>query len=183
MKSRRFRSGYRANASKLHRAVGDTLRDPASLFAGHRVYQEYPVKLIDTSFFSGAYKFDWVDLDLKLVVECHGAQHYVPTDFGGRGSKQAEENFAFVQASDFSKKSAALRAGWTYVVVPHWEQGLVSADYLWSKYLENFNNFRPEKASKKEESEYKIKEKAKAREYRRQQYLRAKEFKKKRGVT
>ena len=176
MKSHRFQTRYRANASKLHRAVGEALRDPTGFFAGHRTYQEYPVKRIDPSFFSGLYKFDWVDLDLRLVIECHGAQHYKKTDFGGRGPQQAEENFAFIQASDYSKKCAALRAGWTYIIVPYWEQDLVSPQYLWAKYQEDFNELLPETPSKKPESEYTLRKRAEAREYRKRQYIKAKEL-------
>lgn len=183
MKSHRFKSAYRAKASNLHKAVGDALRDPSGPFAGHRTYQEYPVNRVDPSFFSGAYKFDWVDLDAKLVIECHGKQHYEPTDFGGRGLKQAEENFAFIRASDESKKDAALRAGWTYVVIPYWDQALIDPGYLWSRYQYLFNSFQPEKPSKKPESEYSLRKKEEARAYRRKQYLRAKELKnQKRGV-
>lgn len=177
MKSHRFHTGYRTNASKLHRIVGDSLRDSTGPFAGHRVYQEYPVNKVNSSFFSGAYKFDWVDLDLRLVIECHGKQHYEATNFGGGNFKKAEENFAFIRASDASKRDAAINAGWTYIIVPYWDIAIVSPGYLWCKYQYCLNTFRPEKPSKKPESEYNLRMKERAREYRKQQYCKAKELK------
>ena len=172
MKSHRFRTEYRAKASKLHKVVGDILRDPTGYFAGHRVYQEYPVSKVNPSCENNRLHFDWVDLDLRLVVECHGEQHYKPQSFGG-----GDSDFVALQERDYTKMQYAISAGYTYIVIPYYLQGSVTGRYLWDLYLEKHNDLPIEKPSKNIESEYKLKEKERAREYRKQRYLKVKELK------
>ena len=40
----------------------------------------------------------------KIVIECQGAQHFIPTDFGGRGFEAAEKHFKYVVENDKKKK-------------------------------------------------------------------------------
>jgi len=108
MKSRRLSHAYRKNASRLHRAVGDALLNKESPFKNYKVYQEYPVNRINPDYQDGRHKFDWVILDLRLVIEVHGEQHFKPVDFGGEGSDKAEENWRDTQFRDTKKKRAAV---------------------------------------------------------------------------
>lgn len=186
MKTRRFKYGYRKSSSKLHRKVGEALRKEGGIFANFKTYQEYPVNRINKDFFSGAYKFDWVVLDLFLVIEAHGQQHYQPIDFGGQGEKTARENFAFIQASDYSKKMAAINAGFTYIEIPYFDYDIITEDYIWQKYKENFND--KEISSKEQDTSdleegYKSQLQKKAKKYRQEQYKKQKEFFKALGRT
>ena len=170
MKQRRFRRSYRQTASALHRVVGRALRFEGGPFESHKIYQEYPVDKIDVTFSNSRRKFDWVVLDLKLVIECHGRQHYedVP-HFGVSYQDQA--------VIDCQKQFAAITAGFTYIVVPYYEQGFVTPEYLWDKYQEYYNDTPPPKVAKKQESEYDIQKKEKAREYRKARYQKLKRLK------
>ena len=100
MKTSRFKYGYRRSASKLHKKTGDLLRE---MFPSMRIYQEYPVNKINSSYNTGRHKFDWVILDLKAVIECHGAQHYQVCTFGGDQDK-AIDQFRDIQYRDKKKK-------------------------------------------------------------------------------
>ena len=80
MKTRRFKKEYRKSSSALHREMGECLRNSA-IFKNYQIYQEYPVSLINKSFINKRCHFDWVIPDLYLVIELHGKQHEIPTDF------------------------------------------------------------------------------------------------------
>jgi len=149
MKQHRFRRGYRKSASKLHRAVGDALLSEDSPFRTYRVYQEYPLhkivgsnrKILDLSnTFNtrlNALLFDWVILDLQLVIEAHGEQHYKPVDFGGEGEEKAEENFLQQIHRDKLKEELAKEAGFVYLSISYTEIDQLLTDgpsYLWKRY-------------------------------------------------
>lgn len=142
MKNRRFNFGYRKSASKLHRAVGDCIRS-SEVLSGFNVYQEYPVNKIDPSYHSGREKFDWVLSTIKVVIECHGLQHYKPVTFGS-GSKEAHESFSDQIIRDTLKKDAAIRMGYTYVVVPHTDENKITEEYLLNLIKENENKTAPQ---------------------------------------
>jgi hypothetical protein len=117
MKNSRFQFEYRASASKLHRAVGEILRN-SDIFANYEIYQEYPVDRVNENYNDSSHHFDWVIPKLFLVLECHGKQHYVATAFDGDLEK-ASENFRSLKERDEAKKLAALRANYNYVVIPY----------------------------------------------------------------
>lgn len=170
MKQRRFRRSFRQSSSALHKVVGRALRFESGPFESHKIYQEYPVNKVDVTFGNPRSKFDWVVLDLKLVIECHGRQHY--EEVPHFGVSLADQRYA-----DICKKTAAKQAGFTYIVVPYYEQGEVTPEYLWDKYQESYNNTPPPRVAKKTESEYDIQRKEKARKYRKAQYQRLKRLK------
>ena len=127
MKTRRLQYSYRDSASKLHRAVGEALRD--SVFANFRLYQEYPVNRINPDFPDGRCKFDWVILDLKIVLECHGTQHYICTHFGGDVEKSIVA-FEKLKQRDEAKKEAALSVGFSYIVIPYSDLKNIDPAYI-----------------------------------------------------
>jgi len=129
MKNSRFRHSYRKSASALHRKVGDTLRE-SEIFKHHEVYQEYPVNKVAKDYPHGSHHFDWVIPALKVIIECHGAQHYRPVAFDGN-KEEAQKRFERGQERDRQKMASAQAAGWTYIVVPYTDEKKVDDTYLY----------------------------------------------------
>lgn len=118
-------------ASSGHQFIGKLLAQPP--FLAYRIRQEYPVQLINPSWHSGRHKFDWVILDLKLVIEVHGAQHSQPVRWSNDISQ--DEAIAALenrQRVDWQKQRAAEEAGWGYIAIPQTliDQGQVTRDWL-----------------------------------------------------
>jgi hypothetical protein len=132
-KSSRRKQSYRKNASKLHQAIGDLLR-LSKLFSSYRIYQEYPVNLVDPTFHSGKERYDWVILDLQVAIEAHGKQHYEPSTFGGITKEEAESKFRRQIYQDNIKHEAAIKAGWKYIIFRYDEE--ITEESLLNK-LEN----------------------------------------------
>jgi hypothetical protein len=130
-KDSRFKFAYRKNASKLHRAVGDVLRTDKH-WKMWKAFQEYPVNKVNPAYSFGSHRFDWVIPSMKIVIECHGKQHYQVCDFGG-GAEQAIEDFRGTKSRDHSKQMAALAAGWRYIVIPYTLEKKVTGDLLFDK--------------------------------------------------
>lgn len=129
MKNNRFKHSYRKSASALHRKVGETLRD-SEIFKHHEIYQEYPVNRVAKDYPHGSHHFDWVIPALKVIIECHGAQHYHPVAFDG-DQEAAEKRFEEGQERDRQKMASAQATGWAYVIVPYTDQKKVDATYLY----------------------------------------------------
>jgi hypothetical protein len=178
MKSSRFQYEYRENASKLHRAVGDALRKPGGCFSRFKIYQEYPVNKINKNYPNGRHKFDWVVLDLALVIECHGEQHYQDVCFGGISLEEAHHRRMEATERDNTKQIAALEVGFTYMVVPYWEWKKVDDSYLYMMYSSNCDDgsVTTSHTYPPDHTEYREKQLERAREYRRQRYRRQKEW-------
>lgn len=118
------------NASKLHKHVGELL-DNCSMFKNFEIRQEYRVKAVNPDFESNREKFDWVVLGMKVVIECHGRQHYEPTRFGGPEDEQKKlRDFRALQQRDEAKRKAAEDAGWVYIVVSYKEEKITEEELL-----------------------------------------------------
>jgi len=177
MKTRRLQYAYRSTASKLHKAVGDILR--SSTFSGYRIFQEYPVNRINPNFSDGRCKFDWVILDLKIVLEVMGEQHFKEICFGGDPEKSVG-SLARIKHRDEAKKEAALLAGFIYITVPYWDVKKINEVYLL-----NLISAAPEALSitttpleKPLSTEYQKVAKERARVFRKEQYAKAKAYRK-----
>jgi len=109
-----LRNIYRSNASKAHKNLGE-LFETTEYFANMRIYQEYPVERVYPYYNSGREKFDWVILDLQVVCELHGEQHYRPVRFGGITQEEADQRFEDQKIRDAAKKRATWAAGFSYV--------------------------------------------------------------------
>lgn len=109
------------NASALHKHVGKLLVTIPAL-NGYEIRQEYSIKKIDPEYHNGREKFDWAILEAKIIVECHGEQHYQPVCFGGIGEDEAKRNLVSLQARDEEKRQVAQNMGWAYVVIKYNEQ-------------------------------------------------------------
>lgn len=128
MKTSRFRHSYRQSASKLHKAVGEILRN-SEVFGDFEVYQEYPVNRVNKNYPDGRHHFDWVIPKLGIVVEAHGEQHFHAVAWDGDVEK-AELAFREGQARDKAKKEAALEAGYLYVMVPYKALNSLDIQYI-----------------------------------------------------
>ena len=117
MKNTRFQYEYRKSASKLHQTVGNCLRS-SIIFSKQEIYQEYPVNRVNKSYSESSHHFDWVIPKLKIVIECHGKQHYSPVAFDGNYDT-AVENFKALKSRDKAKKEAALAAGFSYIEISY----------------------------------------------------------------
>lgn len=128
MKSSRFQHEYRQNASKGHKKIGELLR--SGPFAGFKIYQEYPVQKVNKTFKDGRCHFDWVILDLQVVIEVHGEQHYKSVRWGNITEEEAQENLRATKYRDSIKEDAAIQAGFGYVVVKHDELEKITTEQL-----------------------------------------------------
>jgi hypothetical protein len=188
VKDSRRKKAYRKNASKLHKAVGNMLH-ASPIFSNYRIYQEYPVNMVSPYFDSGREKFDWVIMDLMVVIECHGQQHYKPVRFGGMSQEEAEVKFVQQIRRDMAKKDAARKAGWTYVVFKYDED--VDVNSLMAKITAQDNVAEDrgvsgqdrnvvsqqvkQKKKPKQNEDYHKEQLKRAREYRKQRYRKQKE--------
>lgn len=164
---------YNKNASKLHKKVGDILY--SGIWSAHKIEQEYPVYKVNPEYINKRSRFDWVVVDLKIVIECHGRQHYELSSFGGN----LEDTSLYSQKSkDLKKELAAKDANFTYIVISYKEYDSLSMDLIYNKYRECLNTIEITKEAPKEDSDYFKKLKEKAKNYRKKQYLKAKESKK-----
>jgi len=140
MKTKRFQYSYKENASRLHKKIGEVLRNKNSVFAPFKIYQEYPVSKINTSYKNNRHKFDWVILDLFIVIEGMGEQHTKPSTFGGISKEQAEENFIDQKYRDTVKMDAAIEAGFTYLSIPYTDLDNINDNYILDLYNKHKNN-------------------------------------------
>ena len=123
-KNSKIPSNFAKNASKLHKRILDLVTCEDSPYKFYTVRQEYRVSEINPDFKSNREKFDIVILELQLVIECHGKQHYRHVCFGGISEEEAKRIFKKQQQRDEKKKSAAIEAGWAYVVVSYKESAI-----------------------------------------------------------
>jgi hypothetical protein len=124
-----------ANASKLHKRVGELLTSDKSPYRFYEVRQEHPVSKVNELYHTNREKFDWVILGLKVVIEVHGEQHRRPICFGGVTMDEAERNFKKRQRVDEEKRLAAEEAGWAYIVIWYTEKD-IDLDTLTSRIIE-----------------------------------------------
>jgi hypothetical protein len=175
MKSSRFQWAYRESASSLHRAVGETLRN-STMFSNYQIYQEYPVNRVSPDYPESSHHFDWVVMDVFVVIECHGKQHYEAVDFSGKAEDGGIGALQSTRRRDNKKKQAAIEAGFTYIEIPYTDEKLITEEYIWGLYQENLNETELRRDQPiQEEDPYHTRRLEAAREYRKQAYRRAKE--------
>jgi very-short-patch-repair endonuclease len=133
MKVKRFQYEFRENASKGHKRVGNLLRN--GQLQNWRIYQEYPVKQLFPEYYNGQHKYDWVILDLQIIIEIHGEQHYYVVDFGKEGQDKARERFRKGKERDNNKRRIALQNEWKYIEIPYWEVDKITEEELLEKIL------------------------------------------------
>ena len=177
MKRSRFQHEYRKSASSLHRKVGECLRN-SDLFNLYQIYQEYPVCRVNKDYTNTSHHYDWVIPDLFLVIEVHGQQHYVPTDFSGKQEDGGIMEFHRLRARDQAKRNACIDAGWTYIELAEGDLVSLTDQKLYDAYKANKTEERihePMESIQEEAEDPRHRDTlARAREYRKAQYERAK---------
>ena len=116
-----------ANASKLHKHIGELLTS-STVLKNYEIRQEYRVSDVNPTYKSNREKFDWVILGLKVIIEIHGEQHYGPVCFGGIDISEAKRFYRKTLERDAAKRQAAQGAGWTYLVVKYTEKSLTGEE-------------------------------------------------------
>ena len=175
-KSSRFKHQYSKNASKLHKSVGEAIRSHP-LLKHYISYQEYPVSRVNPSYKNNCHLFDWVIPDLKIVLECHGIQHYKHVPF----FHKTKTAYLDQLKRDKEKKDAAEEIGWTYFVVKYDEE--LDVNELLDASIANTMPLKtPERSVKTLKNKTNTMtqvQKEKAREWRRKKYKESKEYFKK----
>jgi hypothetical protein len=140
VKNQRFQFEYKSSASKLHKKIGETLRTSSS-FKNYRIYQEYPVSKINPNCLNNRLHFDWVVLDLKLIIEGMGKQHFEIVDFSGKEEDKGYSKFQDLIYRDKLKRKFAEEAGWNYITISHEEEKTLTDDLITAKYMKcNYGN-------------------------------------------
>lgn len=124
MSCKRLKYNYRNSASKLHKAVGDALRNHP-MVKSLRSFQEYPIP-------HTPYHVDWYIADLNMAIECHGEQHAYPVAFDGDEDK-AKRAFELQKERDAKKKRLCEEQGWKYMVI--WYNDDLEANSIVKKLL------------------------------------------------
>lgn len=107
-------------------------------------------------------------MELKVVIEVHGQQHYMPVCFGGISKEEATKRYHDQVERDLEKKAAAEEAGWTYIAVRY--DDVLDVDKLVDLAIKNSAPIIPGKkksfgkSDEQKEFERSIKEKQKASE-------------------
>src|SRR3990167_4936693 len=98
--------------SRGHLHIGNLLSQ-----LNFKAVEEYSVQKVDpTSKIRGWY--DWVLLDIKVVIEIQGAQHEIATSYTG-DVEEAVSNLWNNRLRDRAKQLAADNAGWGYLAIPY----------------------------------------------------------------
>lgn len=190
MKNRRFQHKYRDSASNLHKKVGEILRTTEA-FKHHKVYQEYPVSKINENYPDDSHHFDWVIPDIKVIIECHGKQHYEIIKFGDEEVWDTIQRFRDGRKRDEAKKQAAIEAGYAYVIVDYTEEKELTGTILLAKIYGSRCTLPPDSDEVKTEKKKSVQQRRKeyldspehkeqldrAREYRKQRYEQLKKLK------
>jgi len=106
MSVKRFKTEFRASASKAHKQLGKLLRS-ILILRKLRTYQEYPVG-------DSRLHVDWFIKDLSLAIEVQGEQHFRPVAFGG-DIVEAEKRFKKQQELDAEKRRLCSQLGWKLI--------------------------------------------------------------------
>ena len=166
---------YAANASKLHKKIGEILSQ-TSPFKDGTLRQEVIVSELFPDFYNGRFRYDWVIPDHHTIIEAHGIQHYKVRSFGADAG-DAILNFRSQKFKDSRKEEIALLNGWTYLIIPFSDEKKITSEYLLDLFI-TCRNPNPVKPPEVKEDRYAVQHRAaldRAKIYRREQYLKQKE--------
>jgi hypothetical protein len=79
-----------------------------------RCFQEVPVAALVPEYGNTLHCVDWYIEELATVVEVHGKQHYVETNFGNTSAEDSRKAFNRMRFRDNLKKTALEEAGYEY---------------------------------------------------------------------
>jgi hypothetical protein len=162
--------------SRLHATVGEVIAITPG-FVGVTLRQEVAVSELFPEYNNNRDRYDWVIPSRKVIIECHGIQHYKLQTFGADAGV-AKMNFETQKRRDRDKEEIARLNGWTYLIVPYTDEKKITPDYLHQLYSENLNQDTIEVKVQEQQPDPRHQEQLrKAREYRKQQYQKMKVIK------
>lgn len=168
-----------AKNSSLHRRALKILKETPP-FSLNRILEEVACSKLFPDYPNNRDRYDIVLPDFKCVIELHGIQHFKLSTFGADAAKALIE-FQSLKLRDAKKREIALLNGWTYLEIPYTDEKKFDGEYLLQLYQNNFNEDEVVQQEKKKDNPFtkrlKEEQKARARAYRKEQYRRAKEFK------
>lgn len=169
---------FAANASNLHKKIGSILAS-TSPFRECKLEQEVKVKTLFPEYGNGKDGYDWVIPELHTIIEAHGKQHYKAATFGS-SAENALMNFQTQKFRDNQKEEIALLNGWKYIIIPYTEEKKLDGEALIKLFNEAVCGENPTEQIVKAKPNWLLekKEQAKlqAKQVRKEQYLRNKEF-------
>lgn len=107
-------------------------------FKGATLQQEVAVSSIFSDYSSNRERYDWVVPQLKVIIECHGIQHYKFQTFG-EDAEVALMRWKAAKSRDARKKEVAIENGWTYMEIPYTDEKDIDSAYLLEKFNSSFN--------------------------------------------
>ena len=117
------------DASNFHNKLQEIFTtDP--YFKRMSCYQEVPVWTLIDGYRNHAHRFDWYVKELNLLIELHGRQHYVMTNYGNIGYEDAMRAFHNIQKRDQEKMEAAIEAGYRYLEISYKQEKKLDGEYL-----------------------------------------------------
>lgn len=144
---------YASNASRLHKKVGEALA-ATSPFKAYTLQQEVAVSSLFSEYTNNRDRYDWVVPKLKLVIECHGIQHYKFQTFGADAEK-ALQDWRESLRRDERKRQIAVDNGWTFIEVPYTDEKVIDGAYLFAKFNKEYNDQEPVTQEREEKSDWK----------------------------
>lgn len=100
-------------ASKFHNKVREIFATD-NYFKLFKCYQELNVQELIPTYSYNNHHYDWYIEELNLILELHGRQHYVATNFGKKGYDEVIQDFNNSKKRDSLKKMAAIKHGFSY---------------------------------------------------------------------
>lgn len=117
------------NSSNFHEKIRSILIEDA-FFKNLKCYQEIPVSYLVENYPFNNHHFDWYIEELRTVIELHGKQHYVRTNFGNKPYLESVKDFNNIKYRDNLKKTYAIEADYEYVEVPYKLEKKLNAEKL-----------------------------------------------------
>jgi len=106
------------SSSKFHEKIRSIFIEDA-FFKNLNCYQEVPVSYLVQGYPFNSHHFDWYIEELRTVVELHGRQHYVRTNFGNKPYLESVKDFNNIKYRDNLKKTYAIDADYEYIEISY----------------------------------------------------------------
>lgn len=126
------------NASKFHEELREIFATH-SFFKLLHCYQEVNVKDLIPNYEYGNHHYDWYIEELNLIIELHGKQHYMMTNFGNIGYDTAVKNFQDSKKRDSKKKKAAKENNFLFLEIDYKQYNKLNAEEIITKIKDLLN--------------------------------------------
>ena len=117
------------SASLFHNKVRNILATD-TFFKELSCFQEVPISGLVPSYQNNQHCVDWYIDELGTILELHGRQHYVVSNFGNIAYEKAQANFYSIRYRDNLKKEALLQAGYEYREISYKVEKNLNAAFL-----------------------------------------------------